>query len=77
MGERPGEIILISDGIETCDEDPCELVRSWAEKDIAIKVHVVGLGLDEKERTAMQCIARGGRHGLPGRQHRRRAGGRA
>ena len=57
MGERPGEIILISDGIETCDEDPCELVRSWAEKEIAIKVHVVGLGLDEKERSAMQCIA--------------------
>ena len=57
FGDRQGEIILISDGIETCDEDPCALVREWSEKNIAIKVHVVGLGLDEKERAAMQCIA--------------------
>lgn len=57
FGDRSGEIILISDGIETCDEDPCELVRAWMEKDVAIKVHVVGLGLAEKERAAMSCIA--------------------
>ena len=57
FGDRPGEIILISDGIETCDEDPCALVRSWREKDIDIKVHVVGLGLEEKEKAAMQCIS--------------------
>ena len=54
---RPGEIILISDGIETCDEDPCALVRAWQEQDVQIKVHVVGLGLDAKAKTAMQCIA--------------------
>ena len=54
---RPGEIILISDGIETCDEDPCALVQAWMEQDVQIKVHVVGLGLDAKAKTAMQCIA--------------------
>jgi len=57
FGERRGEIILISDGIETCDEDPCELMRQWRESNVAIKVHVVGLGLSEKERGAMQCIS--------------------
>ncbi len=57
FGARSGQIILISDGIETCDEDPCALVRAWREKDIPIKVHVVGLGLDEKVKSAMQCIA--------------------
>ena len=57
FGDRNGEIILISDGIETCNADPCALVREWAKKDIAVKVHVVGLGLNQKERTAMQCIA--------------------
>ena len=57
FGDRSGEIILISDGIETCDEDPCALIREWREKDIQIKVHVVGLGLDEKAKSAMQCIA--------------------
>ncbi|MEM6704390.1 MAG: hypothetical protein AAF690_16855 [Acidobacteriota bacterium] len=57
FGDRPGEIILVSDGIETCDDDPCALVREWRESDVAIKVHVVGLGLQEAERTAMQCIS--------------------
>jgi hypothetical protein len=57
MGERSGEIILISDGIETCDDDPCALVRAWREQQIAIRVHVVGLGLSDLEKAAMQCIA--------------------
>ncbi len=57
FGDRKGEIILISDGIETCDEDPCELVRLWREKNVQIKVHVVGLGLDEKSKNAMRCIS--------------------
>lgn len=57
FGDRPGEIILVSDGIETCDEDPCALVREWRAKDIDVRVHVVGLGLQDKERAAMQCIS--------------------
>ena len=57
FGDRRGEIILISDGIETCDEDPCELVREWVERDVEIKVHVVGLGLNAKEEKAMRCIS--------------------
>ena len=57
FGDRPGEIVLISDGIETCDEDPCALMREWREKDVDIRVHVVGLGLQNEERAAMQCIS--------------------
>lgn len=57
FGERPGEIILVSDGIETCDEDPCALVREWRARNVDIRVHVVGLGLEDKERAAMQCIS--------------------
>ena len=57
IGSREGEIILITDGIETCDRDPCELMRDWAEKGIAIRVHVVGFGVDERAKTALQCIA--------------------
>ena len=57
FGDRPGEIILISDGIETCDEDPCALVRQWRESNVDIRVHVVGLGLQDEERSAMQCIS--------------------
>ncbi len=57
FGERSGEIILISDGIETCSADPCALVREWRRRDISIRVHVVGLGLEDEARAAMQCIA--------------------
>lgn len=57
FGDRPGKIVLVSDGIETCDEDPCALVRAWREKNVAIRVHVVGLGLGEEERAAMTCIS--------------------
>lgn len=57
FGERSGEIILISDGIETCDADPCALVREWRNRDVSVRVHVVGLGLEEEARAAMQCIA--------------------
>ncbi len=57
FGDRPGEIILVSDGIETCDEDPCALVKQWRESNVAIRVHVVGLGLQDQERAAMECIS--------------------
>jgi hypothetical protein len=50
-------VLLISDGIETCDVDPCELVQSWRDDNIDIRVHVVGLGLTDLSRSAMQCIA--------------------
>ncbi|MGI9295869.1 MAG: vWA domain-containing protein, partial [Pseudomonadales bacterium] len=54
---RGGDILLISDGIETCDSDPCELIEAWGQQNIDIKVHVVGLGLNDMTRGAMQCIA--------------------
>ena len=57
FGDRVGDILLISDGIETCDSDPCDLVRSWRESDIDIRVHVIGLGLSDLSRNAMQCMA--------------------
>ncbi len=54
---REGKIILISDGVETCDGDPCALLREWQKMNIRIKVHVVGFGLDEKSKDALRCIA--------------------
>lgn len=52
-----GDILLISDGIETCDADPCDLMREWTASNVNIRVHVVGVGLNDMERTAMTCIA--------------------
>ncbi|ANM31868.1 hypothetical protein ABI59_23365 [Acidobacteria bacterium Mor1] len=57
LGGVPGDILLISDGIETCDIDPCELMRQWREANVGIRVFVVGVGLTDLERQAMNCIA--------------------
>ncbi len=57
LGGKSGEILLISDGLETCDADPCDLMRDWQTANINIRVHVVGVGLNDKERTAIACIA--------------------
>ncbi|MEL7029764.1 MAG: hypothetical protein AAGL49_11265, partial [Pseudomonadota bacterium] len=54
---RPGDILLISDGVETCDADPCQLVAGWREAGIDIRVHVVGVGLTQMESAALACIA--------------------
>lgn len=64
FGDRQGDILLISDGIETCDIDPCELMENWQRDGIEIRVHVVGFGLDEVARDAMVCVAEtsGGRY---------------
>ena len=60
FGDQKGDILLISDGIETCDIDPCALMEEWQDKGVAIRVHVVGIGLNELERAAMSCVAETG-----------------
>ena len=50
-------IILVTDGLETCDADPCAIATSLKESEAAITVYVVGLGLDEEELRITSCIA--------------------
>ena len=50
-------IILVTDGLETCDADPCALATALKESPAAVTVYVVGLGLDEEELRITSCIA--------------------
>jgi hypothetical protein len=50
-------IILVTDGLETCDSDPCAIATALKESDAAVTVYVVGLGLDEEELRITACIA--------------------
>jgi hypothetical protein len=50
-------IILVTDGLETCDSDPCAIATALKESDAAVTVYVVGLGLDEEELRITSCIA--------------------
>ncbi len=58
LGDRFGEVILISGGVDTCGDDPCALVRMWHDEDAPLRVNVVGLGLNGVARTALSCIAK-------------------
>ena len=52
-------IILISDGLETCGGDPCQLAESIATSDIDLKIDVVGYGVkdDWQAQQQLMCIA--------------------
>ncbi|HYI25649.1 MAG TPA: VWA domain-containing protein [Thermomicrobiales bacterium] len=49
--------ILVTDGLETCDNDPCAAATALKESDAAVTVYVVGLGLNEQELNTTACIA--------------------
>jgi Mg-chelatase subunit ChlD len=51
------DIILVTDGLETCAADPCALAAQLASEGIAIRAHVVGFGLTTQEAEAMSCVA--------------------
>ena len=49
-------IILITDGIEACDEDPCAVALALIAKKIKLKPFVIGLGLDTSYLNQFQCV---------------------
>ncbi|HYV89329.1 MAG TPA: VWA domain-containing protein, partial [Candidatus Polarisedimenticolia bacterium] len=60
----PGErniIILITDGVESCKGDPCAAAHALAAANVDLQINVVGFKLMQKQREAVECIAREGR----------------
>lgn len=51
------DIVLVTDGLETCGLDPCAVAASLAREGIPIRAHVVGFGLSEGEVRQISCIA--------------------
>ena len=51
------DIILVTDGLETCDADPCAAAADLAAQGIRIRAHVVGFGLTAGEAETMSCVA--------------------
>jgi hypothetical protein len=50
-------IILVTDGLETCDRDPCSIATSLNASAASVTAYVVGLGLNEEELRITSCIA--------------------
>lgn len=57
-GNARNIIILITDGLEACDEFPCESARKLKEKGINVTPFVVGLGIDLAYLNNFNCIGR-------------------
>ncbi len=53
-------ILLISDGKETCDPDPCALVKELKASGIKFTLHVIGFDVTEEEKKELECMAREG-----------------
>lgn len=49
-------IILITDGIEACDGDPCAVSRALQKHNIILKPFVIGIGLDEGFKSTFECV---------------------
>mgnify|MGYP002403530305 CR=1 FL=1 len=56
-GEEKATVILITDGIETCNADPCALATELEEHGIDFTAHVVGFGLSDDEGRQVACLA--------------------
>ncbi len=56
--EEAATVILISDGIETCDLDPCAVGAELEAAGIDFTAHVIGFDVDDVEaRAQLQCLA--------------------
>src|SRR5690606_40383760 len=43
---NPATVVLISDGVENCEADPCALATELAEQGVAFTTHVVDLDIE-------------------------------
>ncbi len=53
-------ILLVSDGKETCDGDPCALVRELKASGVDFVLDVIGFDVTEEEREQLECMAEAG-----------------
>lgn len=51
-------IILITDGIEECDGDPCAVSMALQQKGIVLKPFVIGIGMDQSYINTFGCIGK-------------------
>jgi Ca-activated chloride channel family protein len=55
--EEKATVILITDGIETCNADPCALGTELEASGVDFTAHVVGFGLTKEEGAQVACLA--------------------
>lgn len=64
-------ILLITDGVEACDGDPCQVSMALQRKGIVLRPFVIGIGTDPGFKETFDCI--GEYYDAPGKQEFREA----
>jgi len=49
-------IILITDGLESCDEDPCAVSLELQQKNVILKPFIIGIGIAKESQSAFDCM---------------------
>ncbi|WP_240229622.1 vWA domain-containing protein [Devosia lacusdianchii] len=55
--EEKATVILITDGLETCEVDPCALASELESQGVDFTTHVLGFGLSDEEGQQVACLA--------------------
>ena len=55
--EERATVVLVSDGLETCDIDPCELAAELAMSGVDFTVHVIGFDISQEDQARLRCLA--------------------
>jgi len=55
--EERATVLLISDGLETCDVNPCELAAELAMSGVDFTVHVIGFDISKEDQARLRCLA--------------------
>lgn len=58
--EGTRSIVLVSDGEENCNGDPCKVAKEISDSGTKLHVDVIGLQVDAKSRDQLTCIASAG-----------------
>jgi hypothetical protein len=55
---QSNSVVLVTDGIEECNGDPCAAAKAIKGAGLDLKVNIVGFTLNDKERAAIACVAK-------------------
>jgi Ca-activated chloride channel family protein len=55
--EERATVVLVSDGLETCDIDPCVLAAELAMSGTNFSVHVIGFDISKEDQDRLRCLA--------------------
>ncbi|MDA0352915.1 MAG: VWA domain-containing protein [Chloroflexi bacterium] len=56
-GEQRNTIVVVSDGLETCGADVCEVAAALVAANATLTIHTIGFDVDANVRAELECIA--------------------